>query len=125
MQGRRPIPTVLKLIAGNPGKRPLNENEPKPDKRISVSEVHQGEARKEWRRMSKKLSRLGLLTEIDRAAMALYCRAWEVWNEAVDQVRKSGNRRQGAFADIRCCRRTSRSSETLLIKCARSWSNSA
>jgi P27 family predicted phage terminase small subunit len=30
MKGRKPKPTHLKLVAGNPGKRPLNEAEPKP-----------------------------------------------------------------------------------------------
>ena len=28
--GRPPKPTYLKVLEGNPGKRPLNENEPKP-----------------------------------------------------------------------------------------------
>jgi P27 family predicted phage terminase small subunit len=30
MKGRKPKPTHLKLLAGNPGHRPLNEAEPKP-----------------------------------------------------------------------------------------------
>jgi hypothetical protein len=30
MRGRKPTPTTLKLMAGNPGKRPLNRHEPKP-----------------------------------------------------------------------------------------------
>jgi P27 family predicted phage terminase small subunit len=30
VKGRKPKPTYLKLLAGNPGKRPLNEAEPKP-----------------------------------------------------------------------------------------------
>ncbi|MGH7717148.1 MAG: phage terminase small subunit P27 family, partial [Vulcanimicrobiaceae bacterium] len=31
MAGRKPKPTHLKLVAGNPGKRPPNENEPQPE----------------------------------------------------------------------------------------------
>ena len=31
MPGPPPKPTKLKLLAGNPGKRPLNENEPEPE----------------------------------------------------------------------------------------------
>ena len=31
MRGKKPKPTHLKLITGNPGKRPLNEAEPKPE----------------------------------------------------------------------------------------------
>lgn len=30
MRGRKPKPTNLKILEGNPGKRPLNLKEPKP-----------------------------------------------------------------------------------------------
>ena len=30
MRGRKPVPTRLKVIRGNPGKRALNKNEPQP-----------------------------------------------------------------------------------------------
>ena len=32
MKGRKPKPTRLKVISGNPGKRPINDSEPDPDK---------------------------------------------------------------------------------------------
>ena len=32
--GRKPDPTRLKLLKGNPGKRPLNANEPNPTPRL-------------------------------------------------------------------------------------------
>ena len=32
-RGRKPTPTAIKLLEGNPGKRPLNANEPKPAKK--------------------------------------------------------------------------------------------
>ena len=35
MRGRKPKPTILKLVTGNPGKRRLNENEALPP----VSEI--------------------------------------------------------------------------------------
>lgn len=31
-RGRKPKPTALKLLEGNPGKRPINEHEPIPPK---------------------------------------------------------------------------------------------
>jgi hypothetical protein len=34
MRGRRPKPTRLKLLTGNPGKHPLNRSEPKPEPAI-------------------------------------------------------------------------------------------
>jgi hypothetical protein len=36
MRGRKPKPTYLKLLNGNPGKRPLNEQEPKPQPALRV-----------------------------------------------------------------------------------------
>jgi P27 family predicted phage terminase small subunit len=42
----------------------------------------EGEARKEWKRMGHKLVECGLMTEIDGAALALYCQAWARWIEA-------------------------------------------
>lgn len=32
-RGRKPKPTELKLLEGNPAKRPLNKNEPNPEKK--------------------------------------------------------------------------------------------
>ncbi|MEQ8198694.1 MAG: phage terminase small subunit P27 family, partial [Clostridiaceae bacterium] len=32
-RGRKPKPTAIKVLEGNPGKRPLNKNEPKPEKK--------------------------------------------------------------------------------------------
>lgn len=89
--GPRPKPTHMKVLAGNPGNRPLNDREPKPQKKMPQCPPHlQGEARKEWRRMGKKLLELGLMTEIDRTALALYCQAWERWVEAEAEVKKLG-----------------------------------
>jgi hypothetical protein len=34
MRGRRPKPTRLKVLTGNPGKRPLNMDEPQPEPAI-------------------------------------------------------------------------------------------
>lgn len=48
------------------------------------------EARKEWTRVSRILHRAGLLTQLDRAALALYCTAYERWVEAEMMIRKHG-----------------------------------
>ena len=34
-RGRKPKPTALKMLEGNPGGRPLNTKEPKPEKKRS------------------------------------------------------------------------------------------
>lgn len=91
--GRKPKPTRLKLLAGNPGKRPLNNREPQPPKRKRLPSPpgHLGEiAAHEWRRTGKILQRIGLLTQIDLAALEAYCVTYERWVEAEKQVQKLG-----------------------------------
>jgi P27 family predicted phage terminase small subunit len=77
MRGRKATPTELKKLKGNPGKRALNDKEPKPEAAIPECPAHlTGEASIEWDRISKELHALGLLSNIDRAALAAYCMAW-------------------------------------------------
>jgi P27 family predicted phage terminase small subunit len=90
-RGRRPTPTKLKLLRGNPGRRPLNEDEPAPAAgEIDAPDWLEGAAAQEWRRMAPVLHRLGLLTEIDGNALAAYCQAWARWREAEGQIKKFG-----------------------------------
>jgi len=85
--GRPRTPTRMKELAGNPGKRPLNGAEPRPKKKRPPCPKHlQGEARKEWNRMAKQLFELGLLTQVDRAALAAYCQAWADWVRAHEEL---------------------------------------
>ncbi len=77
MKGRKPKPTRLKVIAGNPGKRPLNESEPEyapslPEAPAFLCE----EAKAEWDRLAGELYAKGVLTEMDRGALAVCCQAW-------------------------------------------------
>ncbi len=76
-RGPLPKPVALKVLEGNPGKRALNLEEgvnprieiPTPPKHLSK------EARKEWKRVTPLLEELGLISGLDRAALALYCQA--------------------------------------------------
>lgn len=90
-RGRKPIPTAIKKLEGNPGKRPLNDREPKPVKRApKCPDWLDAEAKKEWRRMARTLEALGILTEIDRAAFAGYCQAYARWKESEEFISKHG-----------------------------------
>jgi phage terminase small subunit len=61
MAGRRPEPTALKELAGNPGKRALNTNEPQPGG-IPKCPPHLDKiAKAEWKRIAAELTTLGLL----------------------------------------------------------------
>jgi P27 family predicted phage terminase small subunit len=76
-------PTALKILEGNPGKRPLNLNEPKPKKaKPECPDWLEDEAKKEWFRIVPELERLGLLTVVDIAALIGYCQSWARYIEA-------------------------------------------
>jgi P27 family predicted phage terminase small subunit len=50
----------------------------------------QGEARREWYRLGRKLVTWRLVTEIDAGALALYCTAWARWVEAEASLTRYG-----------------------------------
>ena len=90
-RGRKPKPTAIKVLEGNPGKRALNTAEPKPkSKAPKCPGWLDTEAKKEWRRMAKQLEQLGLLTEVDMAAFAGYCQAYARWKEAEEFISQHG-----------------------------------
>jgi len=91
MRGRRPKPTRLKLLTGNPGKRPLNRTEPRPEAVIPDCPLELGPvAKREWDRLAGELTTLRLLTSLDRAALAAYCGAYAMWAEVTEAIQKYG-----------------------------------
>lgn len=80
-RGPKPKPAHLKLILGNPGKRAVPKNEPRPEAGDlpDAPEFLTKEARQEWDRVSLQLFRLGMLTAIDVASLAAYCQAYGRW----------------------------------------------
>ena len=89
--GRKPTPTRLKVLRGNPGHRPLNELEPEPQPRLPRPPAHLSDnAKKEWRRAGQFLLQLGLVSDIDLAAFAAYCTAYGRWVDAEQGLRTYG-----------------------------------
>jgi len=90
-RGPTPKPTVLKILNGNPGKRPLNTNEPKPKPVAPVCPKWMNSlAKKEWRRITKELEALDLLTCIDGAALSGYCTSYAAVQEAEIEINQHG-----------------------------------
>ena len=91
MRGRKPKPTSVKILAGNPGKRKLNRNEPAPAVTLPACPIELSPgAKAEWDRLVSDLAALRMLTNLDRAALAAYCEAYAMWIEAITAVRKFG-----------------------------------
>jgi len=83
MRGRKPTATALKVIHGNPGKRPLNRHEPRPGVAVPTCPSHLNpSAKAEWRRVARQMAVLGMITELDRAVLASYCQAYGRWVKA-------------------------------------------
>ena len=90
-RGRKPKPTGIKQLEGNPGKRKLNEHESTPEKKApSCPKWLEPEARKEWKRLAKKMEQMGILTEVDMAAFAGYCQAYARWKDAEEFISQHG-----------------------------------
>lgn len=91
MRGRKPKPTHIKAITGNPGKRPLNVNEMRPEPEIPECPPELSDAAKaEWERLTKELGQFRIITALDRAALASYCSAYGMWLEATQAIRAHG-----------------------------------
>ncbi len=91
MRGRKPTPTRLKILTGNPGKHPLNPDEPRPEPAIPDCPPELSPAaQREWARLVTTLGPLRVLTHLDRAALAAYCAAYALWAEATEAIQKYG-----------------------------------
>jgi phage terminase small subunit len=73
LAGRIPKPTALKEITGNPGTRPLNKQEPRPEGEAEKPKFLKGRASKIWDEYAPALTKLGILTSIDAHQFAAYC----------------------------------------------------
>jgi len=84
-------PTALKVVQGTNRKDRTNPNEPKPETNIPSCPSHlNADAKREWKRITKELAKMNLVTEFDRSALAAYCLAYGTWVEAERGIKKDG-----------------------------------
>jgi P27 family predicted phage terminase small subunit len=94
MRGRRPKPTVLKILAGNPGKRKVSGDEPRPEKaakgarRCPAWMPPQG--KRLWKSLVPELEKLNLLSKIDDATLEGACANYARALQAEALVKKQG-----------------------------------
>jgi len=90
-KGRKPKPNALKILEGNPGKRPIGEELIKapPDDFDCPSWLNRY-AKEEWARLAPALRAQGVLTMLDVNAFAAYCEAYARWRDAEEHIEKYG-----------------------------------
>jgi P27 family predicted phage terminase small subunit len=91
-RGRKPKPTAKKALAGNPGKRALNKDEPSftPVKRAEPPEWFDDVSRQMWETVMKELCSSGVLCVTDLHNVVLFCSAFRNWHAAQQEVMEHG-----------------------------------
>lgn len=85
--GRKAIPTALKVIGGNPSRRPINKTEFRPVASVPDCPKHlRGEAKKEWQRVTEELGGYQMISAVDRGALAMLCTQWGRYVEAEEMI---------------------------------------
>jgi P27 family predicted phage terminase small subunit len=91
MRGRKPKPTYLKLVEGNPGKRPINHDEPEPDgDLVDPPDFLNARQRIIWQQCIRN-SPPGMLKKLDTGILQTYVVACERHEDAARRVDKSGS----------------------------------
>ncbi|WP_163830737.1 phage terminase small subunit P27 family [Spartinivicinus ruber] len=91
-RGRKPKPTQQKLLAGNPGKRALNQNEPSYGALANVDPPAwlDATATELWGYLAPKLIKSGVLTEVDFHNLEIFCVAYARWRTAEAAIEQHG-----------------------------------
>lgn len=90
MRGAKPKPTHLKLLAGNPGKRPLNRNEPKPQGDLHDAPDWLTDEQKAGWTYAIENAPAGLMKRLDRSALTAFVVAEDLHRQASVAVGKFG-----------------------------------
>ncbi len=93
MRGRKPKPTKLKLLTGNPGGRRLNKREPQPPLSPSLPRPPKHlnrDGREEWLRVGTVLLNTRVLTEADLTALSAYATVYGRWMQAEHAIKQTG-----------------------------------
>jgi len=89
-KGRKPKPTAQKKLAGNPGKRALNNDEPEFD---SVTDVSAPEhlkdfqyAAEQWDTLAPQLCSRGVMTVADLWNLEAFCLAYSMYRASMNEA---------------------------------------
>lgn len=80
--GRIPKPRTLRLIEGNPSRKPLPDSPP--EYNVSGDRVPTGLddiAKKKWLEIAPQLIERGVLQDVDRDTLSTYCMWWSILSQ--------------------------------------------
>lgn len=89
-RGPKPIPSAIKRLSGTYRADRAGGNEPSPIGRPTCPKWLSPEEAREFRRLSKQLTQMGVVGASDQNALARYCRLWCRWRDAEQNISKSG-----------------------------------
>lgn len=95
MAGRKPKPTTLKLLHGNPGKRRINRHEPTPElgappRPSWLEELESPIAAETYAELAGILERMQVMTKADGKALELLADAYGLYREARRIIEEEG-----------------------------------
>ena len=90
--GPKTKPTAIKRLQGNPGGRPLPENEPDVHGRPICPSWLNDYAKTEWRYVVPLLADMGVIGKVDRAAIVNYCLCYAKVRELTELLDAEMNR---------------------------------
>ena len=91
MTGRKPVPTALRLLHGNPRQHAINQNEPKPGPGLlECPDWLSDRAKRMFNELVELLGEMKVLTQADQLALELLCEAYAEYRDAREVVMAEG-----------------------------------
>ena len=92
-RGPAPKPTWMKVLEGNPGKRPLKKavrNGTAEANEFAYPDWLDADAKDHWNTVAPVLREMGLLTDLDLSLFAVYCQTYSDWVKVEKILNETG-----------------------------------
>jgi P27 family predicted phage terminase small subunit len=90
VRGRKPMPTHIKELMGNPGKRAINKREPVPTGELYAAPEWMSETQREGWAYAITHSPKGLLKQLDRSILSVWVVAEDLHRGAAEKIAQYG-----------------------------------
>jgi P27 family predicted phage terminase small subunit len=89
--GRKALPANVHLINGNPSKKRMSVLSDGSRVPVSIPKMPKhldAGAKREWKSICSELEKLGLIADVDRAVVAMYCVVYSRWEYAETKIKE-------------------------------------